>query len=267
VPSSPLEYLHQSPRKYNVQSATWTLRLCRKHIPTLSSLSDDSSACCRFRRWKIKRKVGRMHIQSPDPLYDKKRKVILSAYERAKRKPDTFRLLYADEFTYYRQPVLGSRYYARGKKQPTASWKGGDPRTKRRVAGALDAQSGRVIHAQASKMGVDGLVQFLAKIRKTYGPDQRIVLVWDNWPVHKHHTIVKEAIKQRIRLLYLPTYAPWTNPIEKLWKWLKDTCLRFHDRTNTEQWKMLWTEVEAFLNRFQPSSDSLLAYCGLSFPD
>jgi len=35
----------------------------------------------------------------------------------------------------------------------------------------------------------------------------------------------KEAIKDKIELLFLPPYTPTINLIEGLWKWLKETVV------------------------------------------
>ncbi len=48
----------------------------------------------------------------------------------------------------------------------------------------------------------------------------RIYLTWDNAHTHfggEIETVLKEA-QGRLILLYLPTYSPWLNPIEMLWR-------------------------------------------------
>ncbi len=48
----------------------------------------------------------------------------------------------------------------------------------------------------------------------------RIYLTWDNAHTHvggEIEIVLKEA-KGRLILLYLPTYSPWLNPIEMLWR-------------------------------------------------
>ncbi len=48
----------------------------------------------------------------------------------------------------------------------------------------------------------------------------RIYLTWDNAYTHfggEVETVLKET-KGRLILLYLPTYSPWLNPIEMLWR-------------------------------------------------
>ncbi|RYF30894.1 MAG: hypothetical protein EOO38_31985 [Cytophagaceae bacterium] len=56
---------------------------------------------------------------------------------------------------------------------------------------------------------------FLKQLRGAYG-ERRVVLVWDNWTVHWHETVLRFASKQRIELLWLPTYSPRLNLIKKL---------------------------------------------------
>ena len=123
------------------------------------------------------------------------------------------------------------------------------------------ALTGQVHQASASKMGVVGLCRFLRQLRRTYGPDRALTLIWDNWPVHAHDRVVAEAAAQRITLLRLPTYAPWRNPLEKLWDWLKADVLRLHPWSDARA--TLHTEVETVLARFADGSDALLRYVGL----
>ncbi len=50
-------------------------------------------------------------------------------------------------------------------------------------------------------------------------PDETIYLAWDNANTHDDEVeAVLRAACGRLILLYLPTYAPWLNPIEMLWR-------------------------------------------------
>ncbi|OPZ82682.1 MAG: hypothetical protein BWY76_02639 [bacterium ADurb.Bin429] len=100
--------------------------------------------------------------------------------------------------------------------------------------------------------------------RAAYGSDRVLTLVWDNWPIHFDPRVVAEAAAQRMPLLRLPTYAPWLNPTEKLWDWLKATVLRLHPWSDA--WEVLHRTVEAFLTDFADESDALLQYVGLKQP-
>jgi hypothetical protein len=70
-----------------------------------------------------------------------------------------------------------------------------------------------------------------------------------------------------IQLVFLPTYASWLNPIEKLWRWLKQTVLHLHGLA--DDLPALRAQVAAFLSQFtsgSPDAASLLRYVGLFCP-
>ena len=66
----------------------------------------------------------------------------------------------------------------------------------------------------------------------------------------------------RIEPVWLPTYAPWLNPIEKLWRWLRQDVLKLHRLA--DDWPELQRRVNAFLDQFATGSHELLRYAGLS---
>lgn len=65
----------------------------------------------------------------------------------------------------------------------------------------------------------------------------------------------------QIQPIWLPTYAPWLNPIEKLWRWLKESILKMHPLAG--DWNALRNRVNSFLNQFSRGSRTLLRYTGL----
>ena len=169
--------------------------------------------------------------------------------------------------TFYRQPTLGVAFHERGLPQPTVSYTG-RANTKRRIVSVLDVATGQVISRTRKVIGVSALVAFLASLRKRYdslhGSGHRVVLIWDNWPVHYPPRVVEAASKQCIELRYVPTYAPWTNPIEKFWDKLKDDLLRLHRLS--QDWPALCARVEAFLGDHDQQRPDLLRRVGLALP-
>jgi transposase len=176
------------------------------------------------------------------------------------------RVLYVDEASFYRLPHPGRTYGAiggGGAAQPTATHTPG-ANTRRRMIGALDIADGLVLSQTGSAIGVKEISRFLRRIRRHFGPDVRLVLIWDNWPVHYHAEIVRVAQSQRIELLHTPTYAPWCNPIEKLWKKLRREVLWLHDRSGA--WMTLRAAVEKYLADLCRPNPELLRYTGLAAP-
>lgn len=212
------------------------------------------------RRLRLQRKRGRLALHSPDPAYRQKFVRLEQALFDAVEHPGQVRLLFGDEVSIYRQPSLGLRWDQQGA-EPQARMTAGRNDCWR-IGGALDAVSGKVTWLARSNMRLPSLRSFLRLLREQY-PDrgQRLVLVWDNWPVHHHPEVVAEAAKLGIELLWLPTYAPWLNPIEKLWRKLKQTVLHHHRWSGN--WPELKHQVTAFLDDYSKGSAELLRYVGL----
>jgi transposase len=80
--------------------------------------------------------------------------------------------------------------------------------------------------------------------------------------IHAHPDVLT-ALEDypRIEPIWLPTFAPWLNPIEKLWRWLKETILKMHRLANN--WPALHQRVNDFLEQFARASRQLLRYVGL----
>lgn len=240
----------------------WTLALALEHCPELTALKSVSGVLRRMRRWKLSWKCGRVHLISPDPEYESKVAAIRAIRAAALEDPDRLRALFADEASFYRFPHAGRTWHPSGgaHAQPTAPHTAG-ANTRRRIVATLDVQDGRVLFQTGSMIGIKALCAFLRRIRRHYGPAPRLVVVWDNWSLHYHPEILRVAAEQRIEFLYTPTYAPWTNPIEKLWKKLRHDVLRLH-RSSCD-WTGLRERVDGYLTRLCGSNPALLRYTGL----
>jgi hypothetical protein len=254
------EIVHQPPTLHGLERSRWRLADLRTVVPWLhsTSLAGLSQA---LKRLKIRRKRGRLSVTSPDIAYVAKMRLIERARAAAHDRPDQVILVYGDEFSLYRQPKLGDLYASSGTEPQAVLSHAAN--TRHRYAGFLEFSRGQVTWLDGFKVGVAALSRGLEKLREAY-PRARLFLVWDNWPVHFHETVLTKAGELAIEILWLPTYAPWTNPIEKLWRWLTEDFLRHH-RLAT-QFDLLKQKIAAFLDRFADGSPALLRYVGL-LPD
>lgn len=180
------------------------------------------------------------------------------ARAEARRSGGRVVLLYLDEFTYYRRPPPGGCWGPAGGPGPPAEQGHGRNR-KARVLGALDALGGRLSHAQGDRAGVVELGRFYRRLQEAYPDAEVIYVAQDNWPVHFLPAVTGPLAGTRIRLLRLPTYAPWTNPIEKVWRKLRQEVLCQHDFG--DDWVGLRRAVEQWLSSAAPAD--LLRYTGL----
>ncbi len=51
--------------------------------------------------------------------------------------------------------------------------------------------------------------------------EKRIVIILDNYSVHKANLVIQAAEMLNIKLIYLPVHSPHLNPIEQVWKSIK----------------------------------------------
>jgi hypothetical protein len=212
-----------------------------------------------LRRLGVAYKRGRRYVHSPDPDYDTKLAVVAQARAHAAHDPDHVVFLYQDECTYYRRPTVAQGYALRGSPGPCARQGYGSNRM-RRIATCLDVQTGRLVAWQREHFGVATLRRYFQAVAAAYPQAERIYIALDNWPVHFHPDLLA-ALPPQITLVPLPTYAPWTNPVEKVWRWLYAEVLHLHEFT--DRWPELWDVVDAWLAQWADGGPALLHYVGL----
>jgi hypothetical protein len=113
-------------------------------------------------------------------------------------------LLYLDEFTYYRRPQPAPAYAPASGPGPPAE-QGHRANRKRRVIGALNALSGRLVSWQGGKAGIRQLQCFYDTLRAAYPQAQTIYVAQDNWPVHFMPAVLGHLEGSPLQLLRLPT--------------------------------------------------------------
>lgn len=254
------ECLHHPPDAYGLSRSRWRLDDLRQVLPELARYSR-SGISRLVHRLGIRRVRGRLALHSPDPAYDMKLAWIERARALASAQPETVRLFYVDETHIQRAPTLAPVYAPQGREPVTRLAPGNDLR--QRYAGALDLVRGELTWLSAMRVGTEHVCRLLRKLRRRY-PTQRLIVVWDNWQTHLSEAVLFCAAAEAIELLWLPTYAPWTNPIEKLWRWLRQDVL--HQHRWAADWTTLLAQVAAFFDRFTDGSPALLRYVGL-LPD
>jgi DDE superfamily endonuclease len=101
------------------------------------------------------------------------------------------------------------------------------------LAGALDLTTGTLHHCLGPRK-TNGLCRDLRHTLEVAYPTaqyQRIDVVVDNDQSHKAKAVEDWLAKHpRIRLLFVPTYGPRANPIERAFGDVHDLCTRNHTR-------------------------------------
>lgn len=92
-------------------------------------------------------------------------------------------------------------------------------------------------------------------------PTGTILVAMDNASTHQDDEVeaVLRAAAGRLVLLYLPTYSPWLNPIEMLWRQFRREvthCELF------ESVKALLVAAQVFFDRYNQKPDEVLSIIG-----
>lgn len=211
-------------------------------------------------RLEVRYRRGQERFHSPDPDYDAKLAAVAQARAEAARRPGRVVFLYQDEFTYYRRPSVARAWYPKGGPGRPARL-GHKVNTARRVLGTLEASTGRLFCWQRAHADRATLIRYYRAVEAAYPEAEMIYLAQDNWPVHFHPDVRAALARSKVRLMRLPTYAPWTNPIEKVWRRLKQELLHQHDFE--DDWVGLQAAVTAWLDKWTGGSTDLLRYVGL----
>lgn len=244
-----------------IQRSRWTLAALRDVEPTWGHYS-----CCGLwrllRAVQIRYKRGRHHVHSPDPEYVSKRDAARACLESARQAPDRVVTYYLDELSFYRQPTVADDWHPAGHEQPLAR-RAHRSNIYHRVLGALNAVTAQVVFRMGKTTDVAFICRFLRHLREQHPDVEVLNVILDNWyRVHDHADVRETAQQERITLVYLPTYSPWLNPIEKLWRKAYQEVLHLH--RHSEAWSELIERMDAFLSAFSNGSSGLLKYVGLS---
>ena len=112
---------------------------------------------------------------------------------------------------------------------------------KRYLAGALDLTTGTITHCVWYRKQTGLFLDLLATLDRTHPAPlfSHLTIVVDNAKRHKAKKVQQWlAAHPRFELLYLPTYCPRANPIERAFGDVHDQCTRNHTR------KRIWHLVQ-----------------------
>lgn len=166
-----------------------------------------------------------------------------------------------DEASFSRQPTQAWLWAERGRTQPRLRW---SYRSNRgvRVAGALEAVGGRLLYRLAPRFSLRELVRYYAQLAQAFPDCPRLCVVLDNGPNHTHPQ-VRRGVEQlkRVELVFLPTYAPYLNPEEKVWRWTKQRLVHAHPYC--DHFNEFKRQIIATLEEANQQGPDLLKNCGL----
>jgi transposase len=135
------------------------------------------------------------------------------------------------------------------------------------VLGALDCVSHRLIAvSNHSYINAESVCLLLRAVAAAATPGLPITLVLDNARYQKCAVVAELARQLGIELLYLPSYSPNLNLIERVWKFVKSECLRTKYYASYEEFHTAIQQcLDDLPSKHKPAMDTLLTLNFQSF--
>jgi transposase len=183
--------------------------------------------------WEWKR--AKLRAKDDDPQRVEKLARIRLAFEQLRA---GVALFFADELDLSLLPKVGYQWRPKGTQVEVLT-----PGTneKRSLAGALDSTTGTIAPGVWYSKVTGLFLDLLQTLDRPYPARafSHLTVVADNAKIHHAEEVQKWlATHPRFKLLYLPTYCPNANPIERAFGEVHDKCTRNHTR------KRLWHLVQ-----------------------
>ena len=148
--------------------------------------------------------------------------------------------VFQDEVDINTNPKIGAMWMRRGQQAEVVT---PGNNTKRYLAGSLNWRTGALILTEGAPgqgRNADLFLAHLDELRRRFRRYRRIHVICDNAAFHNPERCrkVRDYLSRwghRIVLHFLPTYAPETNPIERVWWHLHEEITRNHRCQDIEQ--------------------------------
>ena len=127
--------------------------------------------------------------------------------------------------------------------------------------GAVNYHTGETVVLTRRRKRRKEIAELLEALLTKHPTSGTIYVAWDNCSTHENDEVeaVLRGAAGRLVLLYLPTYSPWLNPIEMLWRHVRREvthCELF------ETVQALLTATRDFFDRYNCTPHRVLSIIG-----
>lgn len=147
----------------------------------------------------------------------------LTEYEKLKAElPDDETICFTDGAhpTHNVQPAYG--WIKKGVRKEIPANTG---RSRINLSGSIDVITHNVVIREDETLNAESTIRFFQKIEEAYPSKRKVHVFCDNAPYYRNKSVMQHLINSKICLHFLPPYSPNLNPIERLWKWMKERVI------------------------------------------
>ena len=98
-------------------------------------------------------------------------------------------------------------------------------RSRLNLTGAVDIISHEVVVQEDTVLNAESTIRFFDKLQKAMPDKVRVHVFCDNARYYRNKDVRAYLESSRVKLHFLPPYSPNLNPVERLWKWMKEVVV------------------------------------------
>lgn len=143
-------------------------------------------------------------------------------------KPSDTEVLFLDAVHPEHNAMAAYGWIKRGEKRELKTNSG---RERLNLHGTINAEAYQVTIIESNTVNADSTIRLLQAIEQTYPLSREIFIILDNAKYHYSKAVSEFLLNSKIKLVFLPSYSPNLNLIERLWKFFKKKVLynRYHE--------------------------------------
>jgi putative transposase len=220
--------LQQTPRDFGFYRSRWTCAVLALAVEERHGVPVSRETIRRWLHhedlvWRRPRPV----VGPKDPRRDAKLRALRALLAQL---PDDETAVFADEVDINTNPKIGSMWMRRGQQAAVVT---PGSNAKGYLAGSLHWRTGQMLLTEGAKRDGALFCRHLDDLRRRLRRYRVIHVICDNARFHKPERCRRlaaylEQWGHRIVLHYVPTYAPETNPIERVWWHVHEEITRNH---------------------------------------
>jgi putative transposase len=256
-----LELVESDPRDLHYPFSTWTAELLAVALKEHTGLEVSESSvrrCLHREGYSVQRPV--LSVSSPDPDYEQKWARLQELQQRARA--GEIDLYYEDEVDLALLPGVMRCWSKQGQQRKIET-----PRQNKKQygAGLIHWISGKLCWATSehkdNALFRSVLTPLLAA--ETNEPGRKRYVVVDNYRIHSAKPVqaLLAEHQEEIELVFLPTYSPQLNPVERFWKHLRRQVTHNHFFQTMDR---LMDAVTSFFRDMADSPDLVRSFAGLA---
>lgn len=163
-------------------------------------------------------------------------------------KDDKTEVLFADAVHPEHNTMAAYGWIKRGEKRELKTNSG---RERLNLHGAINAETHQVTIIESETVNADSTIDLLTAIEQAYPLSKKIFVILDNARYHFSRK-VKEHLKDSIiQLVFLPSYSPNLNLIERLWKFFKKKVLYNQYHKNIDEFRKACIDFFSDIKSFE----------------